>query len=134
MPRAFFSLVLLAGAFFFCGMELLQYREEIGTLKDQAAAQGDIGNAQKENEAAFQKAQSELAAGRIKAGDSSKQLRGRLGAPSSASPEGKGERWLYRSSKGKMLERPWIFFYFDAAGSLLRWECGHTPACPDNPS
>lgn len=131
MPRALLSLLLLAGATVFCGMEVLAHREEIGTLKGQADAQNEIKKAQKENDEAFQKAEAQLLSGKLKTGTPSKDLRARCGAPSSVSPEGAGERWLYRSSKGKLLDRPWVFFYFDASGKLLRWECGHLKACPE---
>ena len=129
--RPVLILFLASNLIFLCGMELLEHREEIGTLKDQAGAQNQINQASKEAEAAFQKVAEAVKSGKIRSGTLSKDVKSRHGAPSAVSPEGDGQRWLYRSMKGKTLERPWIFLYFDKGGSLVRQECGHTDACPE---
>ncbi len=128
---AAFSLFLLGGAYFSCGMELMQYGEEIGTLKDQAAQEAEKAKHAKLHEQAFKKVEAALIAGEIKAGAAMKDIRARYGEPSTVRPEGPGQRFLYRSLKGKFLDRPWIFLYFGADGRLIRWDCGHTAACPE---
>ncbi len=124
-------LLVFASAFFFCGMELLEYREEIGTLKDQAGQEAEKAKHAKTHEEAFKKVEAALISGQLKTGTPVKDVRSRYGDPSTARPEGQGQRFLYRSLKGKFLDRPWIFLYFSQDGRLERWDCGHTPACPE---
>ena len=124
-------LFLFSSAFFSCGMEVMEHREELGTLKEQSGDEDQKGKIAKEHDAAFKKIEAALIAKEIKTGISSKQIQSRYGSPSTSSPEGDGQRWLYRSLKGGFLNRPWVFLYFDKNGLLLRWDCGHTPACPE---
>ena len=112
-------------------MEIMHHREEIGTLKDQAGARKEISEASKKNETAFKKVEAALIAKEIKTGDLSTRIQKRCGPPSAAAPEGDGQRWLYRSLQGGLLDKPWIWLYFDKTGALVRWECGHTAACAD---
>ena len=107
----------------------MEHREELGTLKEQSGDEADKDKIAKEHEAAFKKVEAALIAKEIKSGMSSKQIRSRYGSPSTSSAEGDGRRWLYRSLKGGFLDKPWIFLYFDKNDLLLRWDCGHTPAC-----
>ncbi len=130
MTKRWAFLLLFVSSFLFCGMGVLEHREELGTLKEQSIQEEQKEKTSKAQEEAFKKVEAALKASEIKEGLELSQIRSRYGAPSAISPEGEGgQRWLYRSSKGKALEKPWIFLYFDSQSRLIRWECGHTEAC-----
>ena len=129
---ALFFPLLLACAFCFCGMEVVEHREELGTLKEQSVEEGEKDKIAQAHETAFKKIEAAILSKEIITGVSSKQIKSKYGAPSTSSPEGDGQRWLYRSLKGRFLDKPWIFLYFDNKDLLTHWDCGHTPACPDS--
>ena len=133
-PRLAMLFLLLAGNFvLFCGMEVMEHREELGTLKAQAGDEAEKDKISKAHEEAFQKVAAAMTAGEIKIGALSKDIRARFGAPSVADAgEGGGQRWLYRSLKGRnALDKPWVFLYFDSKGILTRWDCGHVQGCAE---
>ena len=109
----------------FCGMGIMEHGEEISTLKDQAAAEAVKGKLSAEQEKAFENVSRAAGRKELHAGLTRKNILDRYGKPSMSDSSNGEERWLYRSSKGKMLERPWIFLYFDSRGNLSRWDCGH---------
>ena len=113
-------------------MDIIQHREEISTLKDQSAAQDEINKISQAQEKAFRNVEKAMASKEIQPGMTSKQVRSRYGEPSVTGSVETGSRWLYRSVKGSFIARPWIFLYFNPAGELARWECGHTAACRDS--
>ena len=125
-------LFLFSSAFFSCGMEVMEHREELGTLKEQSVEEAEKDKIAKAHESAFRKVEAAILSKEIKSGMASKQIRSDYGVSSSIRPEGDGEHWLYRSLKGGFLDKPWIFLYFDKNGMLTHWDCGHTPACPDS--
>ena len=114
-------------------MGVAEHREELGTLKEQSLEENEKGKITKLHEEAFKKVETALITQEIKQEATSKQIQSRYGAPSVITAIEDGERWLYRSLKGKgFLDKPWIFLYFDRHGKLSRWDCGHTPACPES--
>lgn len=107
-------------------MEIIHHREELGTLKGQSVEEGEKAKISKEHQASYEKISRAMARQELKPGVSLKKIVSTYGKPASADRKNGHERWLYRSSKGPQMERPWIFLYFDENGKLLSWECGHT--------
>ena len=119
-------LFLGSSVLIFCGMEVMQYREELGTLKEHASNEGERKKFEKSQENSFQAVDKAVKSKKISVGTTTADFLNRFGAPNAKDSSENGQRWLYRSIHGKALEKPWIFFYFDPQGKLLRWECGHT--------
>ncbi len=110
-------------------MEVLEHREELGTLKDQSKEGPMMEKLLNEHEAAFQKVRAAIASRELRPGISSKDVSKKYGKPIDDDAAGAGRKWLYRSKTGKWLNRPWITLYFDSTGKLEKWDCGHTE-CP----
>ena len=120
------SMLALAMALI-CGMEVMEHREELGTLKEQGKDEAEKEIILAEQEARFQAVRKALVGKELGIGVLSKEVLSKYGKPVVAdSAGGQGEKWLYRSRKGKWLDRPWVYLYFDQKKSLSGWECGHT--------
>jgi hypothetical protein len=130
MRHAFISAVL---SIYFCvpafGMEVMEHREELGTLKEQSKEGPMMEKLLADQEAAFQKVRGAIASRELRPGELSKDVAKKYGKPIDQDVWGAGQKWLYRSKTGKWLERPWIYLFFDADGKLEKWDCNHTE-CP----
>lgn len=126
--RRSFTVFMLAMAMaLICGMEMMEHREELGTLKEQGKDEAQKEKDLTEHEARFQAVRQALIGKELRIGALSKEVLSKYGKPVVAdSASGTGEKWLYRSRKGKWLDRPWVYLYFDQKKNLTSWECGHT--------
>lgn len=122
---AFFIMLLLVSPLL-CGMEVIKYREEIGTLKDHSANEDSKKKIQKQHEDSFHLVEAAMKSRSINPGVTAEAFSSKFGRPNAVDVSAEGERWLYRASKGKIFELPWYFFYFNSKKKLVRWECGHT--------
>ena len=111
------------------GMEVMEHRKELGTLKEQSKEGPMMEKILNEQEAAFQNIRKAIASGELKPGFSSKEVAKKYGNPIDKDTSNGGQKWLYRSKTGKWLDHPWIYLYFDPAGKLMKWDCNHTE-CP----
>ena len=110
-------------------MEVLEHREELGTLKEQSKEGPIMEKILNEHEAVFQKVREAIASRELRPGIPSKDVAKKYGNPIDKDTSDGGQKWLYRSKTGKWLDRAWIMLYFDAGGRLEKWDCNHTE-CP----
>ena len=110
-------------------MEVMEHREELGTLKEQSKEGPMMEKIQEEHEAAFQKVRGAILSRELRPGAPSKDVAKKYGKPIDEDASNGGRKWLYRSKTGKWLDRAWITLYFDGGGKLERWDCNHTE-CP----
>lgn len=125
--RSFTVFMLALSMALICGMEMMEHAEELGTLQEQGKDEAQKEKHLAEQEARFQAVRQALIGKELKIGVLSKEVLIKYGKPVVAdSAGGTGEKWLYRSRKGKWLDRGWVYLYFDQKKSFTGWECGHT--------
>lgn len=109
-----------------CGMEVMEHRQELGTLKEQSQEGPRMEEALEKQEASFLGVAEALRTKALAKGAAGRDVSSRYGSPVTVSPGPGGEQWMYRSRHGKRLQTPWVFLYFGEDGRLRDWKCART--------